>query len=332
MRTVPFLFLAILLQHCQPTVNQTDDSPPADTTAVAPPEGFAQEFLAISDEGRPLPLPSDLTVNNEGGHLQGAQLVPHHEQHYVLLSGSSSTYSYLAAGRLSDDRQMLYLHKILDKPYKHAGGFQVQDGWLAIGVEDNELKNRSKVFVYRLEDPARPPAEPAAVIERRGEVMRATAGAVGLVPTNEDILMVVGDWDSRHLDFYLAPAGDSALTFEQVHTIDTETTDRTGWSDDRWLAYQNINLFSDNEKLYLVGLTSQSPTEEAADLYELQRDPGRQSFRLRKVASRVLHGNDRTKFRWGAGLYRAANGQLQIISCGENIGNQVHLTIYGASF
>lgn len=79
----------------------------------------------------------------------------------------------------------------------------------------------------------------------------------GGIQLSEDLLVVAGDWDTKHLDFYRCD--QPRLTkninpFDKVYTIDTEIIGKTGWLDKEWHAYQNINLLKDADgKLYLFG-------------------------------------------------------------------------------
>lgn len=323
MRLHFFLFPLILLSACRPGPT------PADT---AEQNLFVRAFLDIPAEAQTVRIGNQLEVNDEGGHLQGVQLIDFGEQAYAVLSGSSSTYAYLATARLDEKGQVIGVHRLLEKPFKHAGGFQIHDGLLAVGIEDNEARDRSKVFVYRLDDPEAAPTAPLAVIERQGDYERATAGAVGLTKEGNRLLVVVGNWGSRDLDFYTAaypPPDSQALSFAQVYTIDTKTVDKSDWSDPDWLSYQNINLFLDkDEKLYLIGMTSDSQDQDAADLYELLIDQNDRPFQLRKLATRRFPGREQTKFRWGSGIYRTPDGQLRIVACGEHLGRESPLTIY----
>jgi hypothetical protein len=79
----------------------------------------------------------------------------------------------------------------------------------------------------------------------------------GGIQLSEDLLVVAGDWDTKHLDFYRCD--QPRLTkninpFDKVYTIDTEIIGKTGWLDKEWHAYQNINLLKDDDgELYWFG-------------------------------------------------------------------------------
>lgn len=265
---------------------------------------------------------NSLKINNDGGHLQGIQYVPHQQNNYYVLSGSSDTYSYYSVVKTGNKNLLISTNKILEKPYKHAGGFQIYQNLMAIGVEDNEAKTKSKVFIFQLDDPEKPPREPLSIIDRTGTAKRATAGCVGIITIGEKVLVVVGDWDTRHLDFYrtdLKQLEQGNATLEVEYTINTREMDKTGWIDKNWLSYQNINLIKDDsDKLYLAGMTSGGKGENVLDLFEIESEE-LSSFKLRKIYSKNFGENKQTKFRWGSGIYCADDMSIKVFSCGENI-------------
>ena len=270
-------------------------------------------------------------IPNEGGHLQGIQKLKHKESNYYFLSGSSSEHSYYTIIRTTDKSSMLISHNlILEKPFKHAGGFQIYDNLMAIGVEDNEEKNRSKVFIFQIENPEKPPEKPLAIIERFGTAKRGTAGCVAINQIGEKVLVIVGDWDSVNLDFYvisreLLGVDPNALILE--YSLNSRKIDKKNWIDPEWRSYQNINLIQDQSgQLYIAAMTSSSSGGDLLDLYAVSTQDLK-SFSLQKIYSRNFGSNAETKFRWGAGLYVSSN-QLQILATPENILEKTTIHIY----
>ena len=145
---------------------------------------------------------NSLVVNNNGGHLQGIQYYQYNQNDYYFMSGSSDSYSYYSVVKMGEENSVISINKILDKPFKHAGGFQISNNLMAIGVEDNSERDKSKVFIYRIDNPENLPMEPLEIVDRFGTIERATAGCVGIIEIRDNILMVVGDWNTEHLDFY----------------------------------------------------------------------------------------------------------------------------------
>ena len=68
---------------------------------------------------------NSLEINNSGGHLQGIQTIENNTGKYFILSGSSASYSYLAVVKQGDKNEVISVNKLMDKPFKHAGGFQI---------------------------------------------------------------------------------------------------------------------------------------------------------------------------------------------------------------
>jgi hypothetical protein len=276
----------------------------------------------INKEPIALTFKNAKTINNNGGHLQGIQYLNHNEIDYYVMTGSSDTYSYYSIVKLGDENLLISTNKILEKPFKHAGGFQINKNLMAIGVEDNEAKDISKVFVFRIDDPERPPEQPLAIIERNGTTKRATAGCIAITESDEKVLVVVGDWDTAHLDFYSInrdKLGEDGEVFELNYTINSDKMDKTGWSDPNWLSYQNINFIQDKAgRLYLAGITSNDVEENILDLFEIEIQ---QSFvpKLKKVYSKNFGENVLAKFRWGSGIYFGLDKKLKVVACGENI-------------
>lgn len=270
---------------------------------------------------------NSLEIDNSGGHLQGIQYLRHNQNEYYVVSGSSSSYSYYSIVKKGDQNTVISVNKLLDKPFKHAGGFQINNNLMAIGIEDNEAKDKSKVYVFQIDDPKNPSKEPLAIIERAGNPKRATAGSVGICEVGNTILVVVGDWDSEHLDFYTLDKekpNKATLTY----SLDSKELDKSEWIDENYLSYQNVNIVQDDAgALYLVGMTSNLLRENVLDLFELKTKDF-SSFELKKFYSKKFPSNDQTTFRWGSGVYLDQNGAVTIMACSENIRDNSVIHIY----
>jgi hypothetical protein len=139
-----------------------------------------------------------------GGHFQGIQLAAIQGVPHAILSGSSDEESYLMLVRLDDKRRAVSATRktLLPKPYKHAGGIQIAGRFLAVGIEDNEKKDTSIVWILDIDQLKEETIKPFIEIKREGPVKRSTAGAVGLAKMGEKHLLAVGSWDSATIDFY----------------------------------------------------------------------------------------------------------------------------------
>jgi hypothetical protein len=200
---------------------------------------------------------------------------------------------------------------------------------MAIGIEDNSAKDKSKVCIYDISNPENPPAKPIAFIERSGDSLRATAGCVGIAKYKDKLLVAVGDWDTKHLDFYTSNYEElSRAKFELVFSLNTDSISKEGWINHEWLSYQNINLFSSGRnQLFLIGMGQNEQGEDIADLYRLDEDDSG-NFNLRKVASKSFHCEEGASFKAGAGVKMDNDGSLKIISCGYTLENKSWLNYF----
>lgn len=304
---------------------------------IFPLSGIAQHgsipelFRKIGTEPHIIYCRNGWEVNNQGGHLQGVQLLIKDDVEYAFLSGSSDTYAYYLVAKLGNYNQVLSVNELMYKPYKHAGGIQVFDDLMVVGIEDNDVKDKSKVNIYRIENPDQPPVKPLVIIERNGEPFRSTAGCVAMSKIDGRNLIIVGDWDTKHLDFYKCNnpnTGEETNKFDRVFTIVTEEIDRSGWSDKAWHAYQNINLLKDTDnQLYLFGFGRNGQDENIADMFLVEaNDLG--EFSLKKLLSRSFHCQEGADFRSGAGIFFQPDGQLKLISCGSHVRDFLVLNIF----
>lgn len=281
---------------------------------------FVSAFNKLNSTPNIIDFSNDLEINNAGGHLQGIQLYENNSGRYLFVSGSSDTYSYCSVIKLGVENKVISVNKLMDVPFKHAGGFQIFQNYLAVGIEDNTIKDKSKVCIYDISNPENQLTEPVEVIERNGEIQRSTAGCVGLTNYKNGILMAVGDWDTKHIDFYFTESDNLVDSgFKLIGFVDTEKFSKTGWIDNKWLSYQNINLLNIMGKLYLIGLGQNKLSENVADLFEIN-EINHGNFTFKKVAAKMFNCTNECSFKAGAGVdFR--NGKPEIIVCGYNISN-----------
>jgi hypothetical protein len=289
------------------------------------------ELEKISDVPTPLSFQNRLQIANTGGHLQGIQALNHQGQIYYIVSGSSDSQSYYSIIKSGTENFVVAHNTILEKPFKHAGGFQIYENLMAIGVEDNDKKDKSKVFIFQMDNPERPPVEPLAIIDRIGTEKRATAGCVAITDIGGKILVIVGDWDTINLDFYLIDREKLGLdpeALELEYSLNTRKMDKSAWIDEEWLSYQNINLIhGDDGQIYLAGMTTNASDQDVLDLYQVLSSDLK-TFRLLKVYSKKVGSNPITRFRWGAGIHISNAGKIQLLSTPENISDQSIIHMY----
>ncbi|MEX1239168.1 MAG: hypothetical protein WEB30_05610 [Cyclobacteriaceae bacterium] len=284
-------------------------------------------FSHLPSDPEQLVFINEIPINNEGGHLQGIQPYYFKGEEYVFFSGSSSTFGYLAVAHGDEVRK---LHRLMFKPFKHAGGFQIHRDWLAVGVEDNDARNASVVQIYKLGDPLSDLKEPVAVIERSGERERATAGAVAIYQLEKALWVVVGDWSNRHMDFYKADISsiDGKIQFHKTGEVDMTNHSKDDWKDPVTRAFQNINLLRLKDQLYLVGLGGdENSNGNVIDVFTVDDLSGSNPV-LTKIYSRKFKEFPDTRFRWGAGVSFDGQDRLSLYSCGENIRTTIAVSIY----
>lgn len=230
-----------------------------------------------------------------GGHLQGIQ--PYFERNkdfngQIVLTASSGSYSYYIKARLNGKVDTLI--KIEDSPFRHAGGCQVVRSVLITGIEDNIAKNKSQLTAIALTD-----TFIKEVLKiRQGEFKRSTAGAVGATLYTGSLLVAVGDWDTRNIDFYL----DADWRLDSVGTFSFGAASPP-------CSYQSINLLTDTgNHLYLIGLGKEANSNRA-DLYAVE------NYKLTLVATRLFKTTNGCSFRYGAGINCSTSDSLEIYTC-----------------
>lgn len=261
----------------------------------------------------------------EGGHLQGIQAFHHAGKKGFLLSGSSADFSYfLKVPVLSETGEpaprTATMHRLLPAPYRHAGGFQMlpDSPYAAVGIEDNQRKDRSVVWIVNLvETPGDQPLSPIVEIKRAGKKKESTAGAVAIIRHNGRYLLIVGSWDSATLDFYHSkefPLTDPRFRFEEPIIWKAADADRSAWVNQSYGSYQNLNLIIDEASgnLHLAGFCL-TGDRHLLDLFELP-NPFQSPPRLIKRSTHHF-ACDQSTFRAGAGLQLTRSGERHLLAC-----------------
>jgi len=292
---------------------------------------FAQQsvldnFNSISSNSKSIQFENNLEINNKGGHLQGIQYFKTKGNEYAFISGSSDLHAYYTVVKLGSTNKIISVNELMKKPFKHSGGIQIFENFMVVGIEDNSKKDVSKVCIYDISNPENPSVKPISVIERKGKPMRSTAGCVGLTKYKNKALVVVGDWDTKHLDFYQTDFNQLGKSeFKKVATIKTQKTSRKGWIDKNWESYQNINLFIFNEnQLFLIGLGQNKKGENIADLFQIKEENSSE-FQLVKLATKIFQCSNESNFKAGAGVYLNENKKFEIYSCSYHINDISYL-------
>ena len=309
------MLVVLLLLACSANVHATLRE------ANATVEDVLAALHRIPEAPRAVPCQAGGLRVPDGGHLQGIQQAEIERRPFIVMSGSASAESYLVLLALErSGAQVAALKPLLPRPFKHAGGLQVCGDYLAVGIEDDDRKVVSKVWILRLPELLRAgPLEPAIEIERHGAYERATAGAVALARVGDRHVLCVGTWDSATIDFYRSNGkalSDSDCRFELRESWDAKKADRSSWSDGDYASYQNLNLVVErSDRVFLIGFANAGGAD-AADVFHVALEAAVPvERRLQKVHRCALRGRE-ASFRHGAGLTVVDTETLAILSCG----------------
>ncbi len=294
------------------------------TSALGQPLPDAGETLAIESQGFKLSVP--VQEDLKGGHLQGVQLY----NGTLIVSGSSVQFGYLALFQLlGGEFKYLGIKKLAQDPLNHAGGFQVADNWLAVGIEDPKGKRQSIVQLIDISSFESLSAPPAYTLRRKGEWKYSTAGAVGLLKRKDHFLLAVGSWDCTTIDFYrsnhLDPNGKD-FQFERWTTWDSRETIRKKWSSKPYGNYQNLQLTEDSTGVYITGFYKASNNSNKADVFlmNLGADP---YTMMQKVATYSVQCSGAVTFRNGGG-FTSFFDVPSIIAVGHDLYSKLQIQIF----
>ena len=300
----------------------------------------ATAALAAQPDTLTVVLPEG-TVVPQGGHLQGVQAwrSPADGRWRVALSRSSNTLGqvYVAefgeklAGRGRVARVIDFPSDGRKPPLRHAGGFQVADEILAIGLEDNQDRLRSEIQFWDLRDPARPRQLAHLTVRREGDRPGdMTAGAVGLLVRESDALLCVANWDAAALDFYQSnarPLRDAAYRFTHVGRWKASGTDRQAWQPDGiWRSYQSVHLLSRKPgKLQLLGFAGDGMKNSFLDVFTVEIGDGRVD--LTKTAT-LQHRFPDQCFSWAGGaVFKAGSGSVRLMASEHDVKETTRIVI-----
>lgn len=323
--------------------------------------GIVAAFNQLPSEPLSIPLLRQIPFNEESGHIQGIQLFVGQEGYSAFLAGSSKDVAYIAQVCLDEEAVVKEIDTLMLSPYRHAGGFQIYDRFLAVGIEDNQLRNTAKVLIYDLEMANRW-ENPRYTLERNGPFERSTAGAVGITRYTEDIILVVADWNARNLDFYSCKASlfdNKKGHFSQIGSLEIASLDKSTWSDSIWHSYQNINLLADESGLYALAFGRDAKDNHVTDLFSITMStfskakfisPVKtssmgnlntkvsvheyfpQEISLEKISSRNFQCEDGADFRAGAGIYYS-KGEIVLSAAPQHMDgkNAINFFVYPAA-
>lgn len=275
----------------------------------------SKETLAIESERYEVSVPLERGLH--GGHLQGIQIY----NETLMVSGSSKEFGYLAVfQKLGGTFQFIGLKKLATDPLNHAGGFQVAENWLAVGLEDPVGRRESIIQLIDLSGFEKLQQPAVYTLRRKGEYQFSTAGAVALLKRKDHFLLAVGTWDCRTIDFYISNGVDpyaDGFVFEKWTTWDSREAIRREWTDKKFGSYQNLQLTEDSASVYITGFCRATNGTDRADVFRMDTDADPYTM-VQKVASYSVQCSGSVTFRNGAG-FTTYNGRPSIVAVGHDL-------------
>ncbi len=216
-------------------------------------------------------------------------------------------------------------------PLRHAGGIQICDKVLAVGVEDNQQKTRSEVQFWDMSEPVTPRQYEHLTIRRAGEPEDRTAGGVGIARRPHDHVVAVANWDSQAIDFYRSngkPLDDKECRFALHARWQSATANRLDWEPDQKTdEYQAVNLVSDAAgNVVLLGFATTNRGQDIVDVFEVDLDQRDGDHMLRKVARQMMRLTAGSHFRYAGGWWRDGD-RPAVLSSPRNLAPQTKLNL-----
>jgi hypothetical protein len=260
-----------------------------------------------------------------GGHFQGIQRFETAPDRLVLTS-DSDTEAYFVICDVSADGSRGRArppNKLSVSPLRHAGGCQVVEGHLVVGVDDSVARTSSEIRFWRLT--ARPAELTGLTVRRRGAYRRATAGAVGLSSFQNGAALAVVTWNSDTIDFYLS-AGDPFRGHAQFNFLTTwsrTARDQSGWIDPNFGRYQSVNLLTQQDgALFMSAFNRNADGEDWLDLFAVHLDRAPERI-LTKVAKKHMFCRDGCSFEAGSGISIASTTRFEAYAVNGSSGDHV---------
>ena len=278
------------------------------------------------EKSRFISFKNDLNIPQQGGHIQGIQLYQKAGKSWYFFTGSSAHQSYLAVAD-GESKKVVSVQKLLDEPYRHAGGFQIMDDLLAVGIEDNEAKDKSLIQMYRILNAEKGELKLLQQIERKGKYKMMTAGSLALTQMGIYLYLCVGNWDNHDLDLYRLPLNkleSPNQEFERVASVNSEELDRSNWVEKSWFSYQNMNFFRKGGGFYMAAMAEERlGGKQLLDIFACKVE--QEDLGLEKVFHQSFSKKGDAGFRWGGGVFVDENGKIQIMACGELISDKIDI-------
>lgn len=275
-------------------------------------------------------------------HFEGiVRLRPSQGNAYFILTGATDSAAHIFVAELNTPsatgaivskgnkvKGQIIGTVIADDKYTHAGGPAVFGNYLAVGVEagcqallriiPGSCQSASHVNFFDISDPRKLVQLPY-FIDRPS----STAGAVGLtLQQNGKFLLVVGQTDSKILDFYVSTSTDGDLS-KDPGWYSVGTWRKENLVSGQWRPYQALNLVTQNDgEIFLIGST-RDPLLIGRDYFDLFRvSPNGNSIRISQVASKAMTCTA-CDFAAAASIYIDSSKNLRGYAAGWLPGNPI---------
>lgn len=276
-------------------------------------KNVSEAFNAIDPSPTTVYIKNTLDVPTENGHFQGIQAVKNHGRKKLLVSGSSLHQSYILQMDIESQKTDTLI-TLMREPFRHAGGIQVSNGHLAVGIEDNFKKTSAKACIYNYRNGNLYKSIPDVTIDRTGKAKRPTTGATGLLAREEGYLMVVANWDSRIWDFYsVEPVNGKYGLLKSFEAPDD------------WASYQSINLIMDDKNIYAIGFYQEMKTGRADLIYVSSVDYFKPQ--MKKIKTKVFNCTNGVDFNGAVGL-EVENNEMHIWATQKNASEDIAINVF----
>ncbi len=271
-----------------------------------------------------------------GGHIQGIQLKldPDKERYLAFLSHDSNRLGYVVVVSFPRSGahlgQVLHVHQFEAGRLRHAGGIQLLDDILAVGLEDNWSKDRSEIQFWNTADPVNWTQLDHLTIRRRGRPKDKTAGAVGIIRHDSHVVVAVANWDSRAIDFYQSSTpdlNDSHCRFDVMGRWSVNSADTSTWQPDKLFAsYQAINLVGQSDgAVFLLGFHQRALGRDYVDLYSVDLSV-KSTPSLHKIFAQKIKLSNDNHFKYGGGVSIQQN-TMWFLSTERSLKNRVRINL-----
>jgi hypothetical protein len=271
--------------------------------------------------------------NKGSHHMQSIQKTKRGE---FVVSGSASKTGYIYF--TSKDYEVLHVvcpevYDINQNRLNHAGGCQVVDDILVVGLERSRSRKNgtSHILFYDVQDIRNPKFLPHLSVSRT--LKKSTAGAVSLTNYLDKWLLLVANWGSQRLDFYLSNRGD--LTHPDAFFGSgpwcSWSKDINGFTpdslDDHWNSYQNFNMFTRNsarDVAWLIGMyiDKKDPKINWADLYQVVFEGG-QAVVTKKRTKPFHRSGHGPRFKYSSGFFfNEPQGCFEVYAGEKHLGKE----------